>query len=101
MATQKKHPHHKTISDKLYFQKLGKFKVIIKIEFNTYKLDLPLSMKVHSIFHVSLFEPASQDPIEGHHQPPALPVIVTSQEKYKVQIIMDLRHWHHYRKLQY
>jgi hypothetical protein len=56
-------------------------------------LDLPATMKVHPVFHVSLLHPYRQD---GRVQPPPPPIeIDTSDLEYKVERILD----HHDRKI--
>jgi len=95
----RKHIHTTRPSDKLDFKKLGKFKISSKVGANTYKLQLPPSMKIHPVFHVSLLEPASTDPLPGHLQPPPPPTIVNDITEYEVESILDSRY--HYGKLQY
>jgi len=53
------------LSTKLDFKCLGKFRILQKVSSHAYNLDLPASMKVHPIFHVSLLEPAATDPLPG------------------------------------
>jgi hypothetical protein len=78
-------------SAKLDFKKLGKYEVVERIGSHAYKLKLPDSMKVHPVFHVSLLEPASNDPLKGQQQPPPPPVIVNDEEEYEVEEIFDSR----------
>src|SRR5690606_27026020 len=64
-------------SGKLDFKKIGKFKVLERIGTHAYKLELPPSMKrLHPVFHISLLEPASNDPLQGQVQPPPPPVVL-------------------------
>jgi hypothetical protein len=44
-------------SDKLDYCRLGPFRVSTKVNEVAYRLDLPSSMKIHPVFHVSLLEP--------------------------------------------
>ena len=44
-------------SKKLDYKKMGVFNIIKKVVTNSYKLDLPASMAIHNIFHISLLEP--------------------------------------------
>ena len=45
-------------SDKLDFKKLGPFVVKEKISMSNYILSLSKTMQIHSVFHISLLEPA-------------------------------------------
>jgi hypothetical protein len=69
-------------SDKLDHKKLGPFRVKKVISDVNYELDLPNTMKIHPIFHVSMLEPAPPnaeltepvevDPIEGEYEVEAI-----------------------------
>ncbi|KAH8152703.1 uncharacterized protein LAJ45_02927 [Morchella importuna] len=49
-------------SRKLDWKKLGPFPIKAVISPYAYRVDLPRSMKMHPVFHVSLLDPAAQDP---------------------------------------
>lgn len=56
-------------SNKLDCTKLGPFQIIKKLGPVTYRLELPRTMRIHPLFHVSLLEPTNnptreQEPIE-------------------------------------
>src|SRR5258705_1246640 len=75
---------------KLNFKHLEKFRIIKKVSSHAYKLDLPASMKVHPVFHISLLEPAATDPLPDQVQPLPPPVIVEDKEpEWEVDEIVD------------
>ena len=48
-------------------------------------------MKIHPVFHISLLEPASADPLPGQIQPPPPPVIIEDEPEWEVEEILDSR----------
>jgi hypothetical protein len=69
------------------------FKILEQVGTKAYKLDLPLSMKVHPVFPVELMKPAPQDPLPSQpqfHIPP--PIVIQGQEEYEVEEILNSRH---------
>ncbi len=53
------------LSDKLDYRCLGPFRVSKQVNEITYRLNLPSSMKIHPMFHVSLLEPYRESTIPG------------------------------------
>lgn len=89
-------------SRKLDHRRLGPFEIVEDLRLQTpyaYRLALPESMRIHPVFHVSLLEPAAEDPYPGQQQSPPPPVIVDGEEEWAVDEILDARI--RYRKLQY
>ena len=76
-------------SSKLDFKRLGRFKITLKISRHAYKLDLPVSMKCHPVFHVSPHEPAASNPLAGQKQPAPPPIIVDDNVAFEVEGILD------------
>ena len=60
-----KNIHTERPSRKLDWKHLGPFPVLRKINANAYEIKLPLSMKIHPVFHSSLLQPAATDPMSG------------------------------------
>jgi hypothetical protein len=56
-----------------------------------FQLKLPNSMKIHSMFHVSLLEPyhAATIPRKTHKPPP--PIIVNGEQEYEIEEILNSR----------
>jgi hypothetical protein len=75
-------------SDKLDHRKFRPFKIKRNIRDVSFKLELPLIMKIYPIFHISLLEPASPDILEG-----PVPEIHpdTQEEEFEVERILDVR----------
>lgn len=78
-------------SRKLDWKKLGPFPIKAIVSPYAYRVDLPRSMKMHPVFHVSLLDPAAQDPVPGQIQPPPPPIIVEQEEEYEIEEILDSR----------
>ena len=76
-------------SSKLDFKRLGRFKIIQKICSHPYKLDLPASRKCHPVFHVTLLEPAANNPLVGQKQPAPPAIIVDDNIEFEVEEILD------------
>ena len=76
-------------SSELDFKYQEKFRITKKVSSHTYKVELPASMKVHPIFHVSLLEPATSDPLPGQLQPPPPLVIIDEEPEWEVNEIVD------------
>ena len=82
---------------KLGPKKLGPFKILAMVGSRAVRLELPSSLAIHPVFHVSLLEPY----VDGGRlqPPPPPPVVVGSDVEYEVEKILDSRR--RYRKLQY
>ena len=76
-------------SSKLDYKRLGRFKILEKISSHAYKLELPPTMKCHPVFHISLLEHSSSDPLPGQIEPPSPPTIVEGEEYWDFQEILD------------
>lgn len=78
-------------SAKLDYTHLGPFKVTAQVGIRAYRLELPPTMKIHPVFHVSLLEPVHHDMIPGRiHEPPP-PIIINDTEEYEVEAILSRR----------
>jgi hypothetical protein len=88
-------------SSKLDHKLIGPYTILEKVGTKAYKLDLPPTVRIHPVFHISLLEPVKNDsnPIPGHTQPPPPPIEVNNEEEWEVEEILDSRR--HRNKRQY
>jgi hypothetical protein len=80
-------------STKLADRKLGPFKILRKISTLNYELELPKTIKIHPVFHVSLLEPYKETTIPNRHQEPPPPTEVEGEDEYEIEKILDARLW--------
>jgi hypothetical protein len=77
--------------DKLDVRRLGPFLVVKQINDITFRLELPPSMKVHPVFHDSLFELYKESSIPGRFQVPPPLVEIEGQEEFEESEILHSR----------
>lgn len=75
-------------SAKLSDRRLGPFHVKKKLSNFAYQLELPGTMKIHDVFHVSLLSKVREDMIRPFSKPPA-PETIDGEEEYEVEDIVD------------
>jgi hypothetical protein len=88
-------------SGKLDYKLIGPYTILERVGSRAYTLDLPPSIQLHPVFHISLLEPAEPDsePIPGHIQPPPPPVIIDNEKEWELEEIVDSRQYRN--QLQY
>ena len=88
-------------SIKLVAKRYGPFKITKVLSPITYQLQLPLSWKIHDVFHVDLLTPYKETKMHGPNfvEPP--PDLIDREEEYEVEAILDSRKWGRGRKQQY
>lgn len=86
-----RHINTKRPSKKLDWKRVGPYNIKRIVSPYAYELDLPRTMKVRPVFHVSLLSPAASDPVPGQQQLPPPPVEIEGQEEWEVEAILDSR----------
>jgi hypothetical protein len=78
-------------SNKLDYNLISPYTILEWIGSKVYKLDLPSSIRIYPVFHISLLELAQprNEPILGHIQLPSLPIIINNEEEWEVEEIVD------------
>jgi predicted GH43/DUF377 family glycosyl hydrolase len=58
---------------------------------NAYELELHRGLRIHLVHHVSLLEPAAEDPLTGQQVTPPPTVEVNGDQEYQVEGVEDSR----------
>jgi hypothetical protein len=76
------------LSDKLDYKKLGPFKIVRNIKNVSFELQLPPTMRIYPVFHISLLEPVDPNISQG-----SAPKIHPDSQEFedKVKRVLDVR----------
>lgn len=99
-----RHDHIATTapSKKLESKFLGPFRISAKLSDLVYRLQIPQTLRIHDVFHISLLEPYRQDTISARKQQPPPPIITPAGEiEWEVRSVLDSRLSGRGKKLQY
>lgn len=78
-------------SNKLDYKRLGPFKISAQINQVSFRLDLPSTLKIHNVFHVSQLEPSLPTKFPGRKQEPPHPILIDDILEYEVKDILDFK----------
>src|SRR5882724_10868822 len=77
-------------SKKLSNKFLGLYEILALLGTHSVTLQLPDSLHaVHPVFHISMLEPATLNPIPDHVQTPPPPIIVDDELEFEISEILD------------
>jgi Chromo (CHRromatin Organisation MOdifier) domain len=82
-------------------KRYGPFPITDVISPVVYRLTLPLSWKIHNVFHVSLLTPYKETEEHGPNFAEPLPELIDEQEEYEVEQVLASWLYGHWKKLQY
>lgn len=89
-------------SRKLAPKFLGPFTVIAKLSDVVYRLQLPKTLRIHDVFHVSLLERYRHDSIPGRRRLPPPPITTPDGDvEWEVHEVLNSRIFGRGRRLQY
>jgi len=86
---------------KLAPKRYGPFKIIKEISPVAYQLALPLTWKIHDMFHASLLSPYRETTAYGPNFSWPPPDLINDEEQYEVEQIRNHRYFGRKRTLQY
>jgi Chromo (CHRromatin Organisation MOdifier) domain len=82
-------------------KRYGPFPITDVISQVVYRLTLPLSWKIHNVFHVSLLTPYKETEEHGPNFAEPPPELIKEQEEYKVEQVLASRLHGRWKRLQY
>ncbi len=79
-------------SKKLLDKFLGPYEILARPGTHSITLRLPDSLRaVHPVFHISMLEPATLNPIPDRVQPPPPPIMVDDEPEFEISEILDTK----------
>ena len=90
------HPTHK-----LRAKRFGPFKVLEVLSPVTYRLELPVTWKIHNAFHAAVLHPYKEMAIHGPNFPEPPPDLIEGQEEWEVDNVLASRRFGRNKALQY
>lgn len=84
----RKHITTKRPSQKLDHRRLGPYKVIRSIKGRAYELELPASMRIFPVFHVSLLEPVTNSTSPGPREAQPPKVEIDGSDEWEVEEVI-------------
>jgi len=79
-------------SKKLSKKYLGPYEIIAQPSLQSFTLCLSDTMRAaHSVFHVSMLQPATPNTFQQHSKPLLAPVIIDGEPEYEISKIVDFK----------
>ena len=78
-------------TSKLDYRRIGPYKIKEQIGERAFRLDLPKTLKIHNVFHVSMLEPWKEDEHGREPIPPEPVILEEGQEEYEVEKVLNSR----------
>ena len=77
---------------KLAEKKIGPFPIISQPSAMSFSLQLPSTIRIHPVFHVSQLEPKFPNTFDDRDQPPPPPLIVDGKPEYLIERVIDSKY---------
>jgi hypothetical protein len=77
---------------KLAERKIGPFSIVSQPSSMSFTLQLPSTIRIHPVFHVSQLEPEYPNTFDDREQPPPPPIIVDGTPEYLIERIIDSKY---------
>jgi hypothetical protein len=88
-------------SKKLDHKKIGPVKIVKRIGTRAFRVDLPPTIQVHNVFHVSMLEPYRKSKVPGRHQSPPPPEEVEGEKNWEVELVANSRYNRKQKQVEY
>jgi len=81
---------------KLDWKRIRLYRILTRVGTQVYRLELPLSLRIHLTFYISLLEEYYENRLSGHIASPPPPILIDIHSEYKVEKVLDVKYQRNY-----